>query len=58
MISNNVDMVLSTFEVMTPDFETFKDGEEFLIVSIVISFGFSECSGMECDGVNVTIGHD
>ena len=55
MISDNIDAVLRTFEVMAPDLEAFEDGEEFLVMSIVILLGVCEGMGMETYRMDLAI---
>jgi len=55
MVGNNIDAMLGTFEVMAPDFEAFKDGQEFLIMCIVILLGVHEGMGMETYGMDLAI---
>jgi len=55
MISDNIDAVLRTFKVMAPDLEAFEDGEEFLVMSIVIPLGVREGMGMETYRMDLAI---
>jgi len=55
MVGNDVDAMLGTFEVMAPDFEAFEDGQEFLIMRIVIPLGVCEGMGMETYGMDLAI---
>jgi len=36
MIHNNVDGIGWTFQIVSPNLESFKDGEQFLVVCIVV----------------------
>jgi hypothetical protein len=38
VVGNDVDRRCCTFEIMSPYFEGFNDGEEFLVVDIVVEF--------------------
>ena len=40
--------------MVPPSLERFEDGEEFLVVSVVVEFGAGEGAGMEGDGVEFT----
>jgi len=55
MVSNNVNVVLGTFKVMAPIFEAFEDGQEFLVMGIVIPLGVCEGTGMETYRMDLTI---
>ena len=41
---------------MSPSLECFENGEEFLVVNIIIKFGQGESSGVESYGVKFAIG--
>jgi hypothetical protein len=56
VIGNDIDLMLGSLEVMMPDFETFKDGKQFLVMHIIVALGVSEGMGVECDGVDFTVG--
>ena len=36
MIRNNVDKIDQTFQIVSPNLESFKDGEQFLVMCVVI----------------------
>jgi len=55
MVGNNINVMLGTFEVMAPNFETFEDGQEFLVMHIVIPLGVCEGTGMETYGMDLAI---
>jgi len=55
MVSDDVNVMLGTFKVMAPNFETFEDGQEFLIMCIVILLGVHEGTGMETYGMDLAI---
>jgi len=55
MVGDDIDAMLGTFEVMVPNFEAFKDGQEFLIMCIVITLGVHEGTGMETYGMDLAI---
>ena len=44
MICDDIDALLSTLEVVTPEFETLEDCKEFLVMSVVVALGISEGS--------------
>jgi len=55
MVSDDVDVVLRTFEVMAPDLEAFEDGQEFLVMSIIILLGVHEGTGVETYRMDLAI---
>ena len=58
MISDNIDWKSRSFKVMMPDSECFENSKKFLVVGIIVEFGGSKGSRMECNGVNISIGVD
>ena len=56
MISNDIDMVLGSLEVVTPDFEAFKDGEQLLVMGVIVALGVGEGTGVESNGIDFAIG--
>ena len=58
MVGNDVDSVLRAFEVMSPHLEALENGEELLVVRVVIALSFGEGVGMEGYGMDLAIGHD
>ena len=42
MIRNNVDGVGQTFQIMPPNLESFKDGQQFLVMCVVVQLHHSE----------------
>jgi len=42
MIHNNVDEINQTFQIVSPNLESFKDGKQFLVICIVIQLHHSE----------------
>jgi len=55
MVSDDVDAMLGTFKVMAPNFEAFKDGQEFLVMCIIIPLGVREGPGMETYRMDLAI---
>ena len=55
MVGDNVDAMLGTLEVMAPDFEAFEDGQEFLVMGIIIPLGVCEGTGMETYRMDLAI---
>ena len=42
MIYNNIDGVGWTFQIVLPNLESFKDGEQFLVMCVVVQLHCSE----------------
>ena len=38
-----------------PNFESFKNGKQFLVMDIIVEFGGCEGAGMESNGVDITV---
>src|ERR1700746_3597905 len=55
MVGDDIHRSGGTFQIMTPGVESLEDGEELLIVGIVVEFRSSQCPRMECDRANLTI---
>ena len=51
VIAVDLDRMWGALEVVSPDLEAIDDGEEFLIVDIVVAFGWDHLAGVESDGV-------
>ena len=47
MIYNNVDEIGWTFQVMLPNFESFKDGKQFLVMYVVVQLHCGESVGVK-----------
>ena len=58
VVSNDIDSESGTLEVMTPDFEAFKDGKKLLVMGVIVTFSVSEGTGVEGDWVDVAIRSD
>jgi hypothetical protein len=56
VICDNIDAMAGTFKIVMPDFEAFEDGEELLVVGVVVAFSIGEGAGMEGNGVDFSIG--
>ena len=56
MISNNVDTVLGSLKVVMPDFEAFEDGEQLLVMGVIVALGVGEGTGVESNGMDFAIG--
>jgi len=52
MIHNNVDGIGQTFQVVSPNFESFKDGKQFLIMHVVVQLCYSESVGVKGHQMN------
>ena len=53
MIHNNVDGVGQTFQVVSPNFESFKDGKQFLVMYVIIQLCCSESTEVKSNWVNL-----
>ena len=52
VVRDHVDWSTGTFKEVSPDMEGFKDGKEFLVMSIVVEFRSTEGAGVEGHGVD------
>jgi len=52
MIHNNVNGIGQTFQVMLPNFESFKDSKQFLVMHIVVQLYCSESVGVKGHRMN------
>src|ERR1700746_3274879 len=55
MVGDNIHRNGGTFQIVTPGAESLEDGEELLIVGIVVEFRSGQHPRMECDRMNLTI---
>jgi len=55
MIHNNIDRIGWTFQIVLPNLENFKDGEQFLIIYVVIQLHYSESAGVKSNQINFII---
>ena len=55
MIRDDVNRRGGAVQIVSPDAEGFEDGVEFLVMYIIVEFGRVEGTGVECDGMNLTI---
>ena len=58
MVGDHVDCFGSAFEVVTPTLERFEDGQELLVVDIVIELRAGEGAGVESDWVEFIFGSE
>ena len=42
IICNNVDRIGQTFQIVLPNFESFKDGKQFLVMCIIVQLCYSK----------------
>ena len=52
VVHDHINWSIGTFKEVLPDTEGFKDGKEFLVMSIVVEFQSTEGAGMEGHGVD------
>ena len=55
MVGDNVHWNGGTFQIVTPGAESLIDGEELLIMGVVVEFQHSQCPRVECDWTDLTI---
>ena len=55
MVCDDVDWGQSSFEVVAPGLEHFKDGQELLVVYIVVQFQGRESSRVKSYGVDLVV---
>lgn len=55
VVSNYVDLMLSPFEVVPPNFEAFEYGEQLLAMGAVVTLSVGKGAGVESNGVDVAI---
>ena len=56
MICYHINWGWRSLEVMTPDFECFKNCEQFFVMVIVVEFGWGKSLGVKGDRMNFTVG--
>ena len=54
MICDNINGSTRAFQIVFPDTESFENGQEFFVMSVIVEFGRAESMGMECNGMNFT----
>ena len=52
MICNNVDGIGQTFQVVLPNFESFKNGKQFLVICVIVQLHHSESAGVKGHQMN------
>ena len=52
MIHNNIDRIDWTFQVVSPNLESFKDSKQFLIIYVIVQLHHSESIGMKSHQMN------
>jgi len=55
MIRNNIDGIGRTFQIVPPNFESFKDGKQFLVMCVVVQLRHSESARVKGNWVNFII---
>ena len=55
MICNNVDGIYWTFQVVSPNFESFKDSKQFLVMYVIIQLRHSKSAGVKSNQMNFII---
>jgi len=55
MIRNNVDGIGQTFQIVSPNLKSFKDGKQFLVMCIVVQLHHSESARVKGNWMNFII---
>jgi len=55
MIHNNVDGIGQTFQIVLSNLESFKDGEQFLIICVIVQFCYSKSARVKGNWMNFII---
>jgi len=55
MICNNIDGIGWTFQIVSPNLESFKDGKQFLVMCVVVQLYHSESARVKGNWVNFII---
>jgi len=55
IIHNNINEIGQTFQMVSSNLENFKDGEQFLIMYVVIQLHYSESAGVKSNQMNFII---
>ena len=55
MIYNNINRIGWTFQIVSPNLESFKDGKQFLVICIIIQLHCSKSIGVKSNQMNFII---
>jgi len=55
MIYNNVNKISQTFQIVLPNFESFKDSKQFLVICVIIQLCHSESTEVKSNQMNFII---
>jgi len=55
MIHNNVDGIGQTFQIVSPNLESFKDGKQFLVMCVIVQLHCSKSARVKGNWVNFII---
>ena len=55
MVSDHINGVRGSFEVMSPNLKSRVDGQEFFVMSVVVQFGWGKGTGVKRDRVDVHV---
>ena len=59
MVGDDINWNVGTFEIVSSDTESFKNGEKFFVVGIVVQFRVGKGTGVEGDGMHfIVIGNN
>ena len=54
VIHDNINGSARAFQVVSPDTESFENGQEFFVMGVIVEFRRAESTGMECNRMNFT----
>jgi len=55
IICNNVNGIGWTFQIVSPNLESFKDGKQFLVMYVIIQLCYSKSAGVKSNQMNFII---
>ena len=55
MIYNNINKIGWTFQIVSPNLESFKDGKQFLVMCVIIQLHYSESTRVKSNWINFII---
>jgi len=55
MIYNNIDGIGQTFQIVSPNLESFEDGKQFLVICVVVQLHHSESVRVKGNWINFII---
>ena len=55
MIHNNIDRIGQTFQIVSPNLESFKDGKQFFVICVIVQLHHSESVRVKGNWINFII---